>query len=102
MEQKSAGTKVSSVEAWEQFCERLKAAGQLLARPEVPGFDIDRAEGLRYLSRMTRVALELCFEHSDPDFPTFLNAWNATAKAGADNPDNLYLNSTIKGDREYR
>jgi hypothetical protein len=102
LEQKSAGTKVSSVAAWEQFCERLKAAGQLLARPEVPGFDIDRAEGLRYLTRMTRVALELCFEHSDPDFPTFLNAWNATAKAGADNPDNLYLNSTIKGDREYR
>jgi hypothetical protein len=102
LEAKMPQTKVSSVEAWEQFCERLKEAGRILARPEVPASDIDGAEGLRYLARMTRVGLELCFEHSDPDFPTFLNAWNATAKAGADNPDNRYLNSTIAGDREYR
>ena len=32
----------------------------------------------------------------------FLNAWNATTKAGSDNPDNHYLNVTVRGDREYR
>jgi hypothetical protein len=102
LDRKRPETKVAGIEDWEQFCEQLKAAGQILARPEVPAGDLDRAEGLRYLARMTRVALDLCFEHSDPDFPTFLNAWNATAKAGADNPDNLYLNSNIAGNREYR
>src|SRR5258708_27014994 len=91
LEGKMSQTKVPSVEAWEQFCDRLKEAGRILARPEVPTSDIDGAEGLRYLARMTRVALQLCFEHSDPDFPTFLNAWHATANARAGNTDTLYL-----------
>jgi hypothetical protein len=96
------GPGVSSAAAWEQFCEQLKQAGKVLMRPETPAAEIDRAEGLRYLARLTRVGLDLSFEHSDPDFPVFLHAWNATAKAGADNPDNHYLNATIAGDREYR
>jgi hypothetical protein len=102
MTSENALTRVSNGQAWEQFCDRLKEAGQIILRPETPRSEIDRAEGLRYLSRLTRLGLELCFEHSDPDFPVFLNAWNATTKAGSDNPDNLYLNTPIKGDREYR
>jgi hypothetical protein len=95
-------TRVSNGQAWERFCERLKEAGRIMLRPETPLSEIDRAEGVRYLSRLTRLGLQLCFEHSDPDFPVFLNAWNATTKAGSDNPDNLYLNTHIAGDREYR
>lgn len=88
--------------AWEDFCDRLKAAGQVILRPETPVTEIDRAEGWRYLSRLTRVALEMMLEHADPDFPSFYRASHATAKIGADNPDNEYLNATIAGDREYR
>jgi Protein of unknown function (DUF1214) len=44
----------------------------------------------------------LCFEHADSEFPVFLNAWNETTKAGSDNPDNHYLNATVRGDGEYR
>jgi hypothetical protein len=95
-------TKGTSAEAWEQFCERLKEAGQSVLRSDTTLGEIDHAEGLRYLGRLTRLGLELCFEHSDPDFPQLLNAWNATTKAGSDNPDNLYLNTPIAGDREYR
>jgi hypothetical protein len=95
------GLRVANAAAWGQFCDQLKEAGQILSRPETPVTDLDRAEGLRYLARLTRLGLELCFEHTDPDFPVFLNAWNATYKAGSDNPDNLYLNATIAGDREY-
>jgi Protein of unknown function (DUF1214) len=87
---------------WQQFCEKLKTAGEILLRPETPVTDLDRAEGLRYLGRLTRLGLQLCFEHADPDFPVFLNAWNETTKAGSDNPDNLYLNATVRGNREYR
>jgi Protein of unknown function (DUF1214) len=94
--------RVANAAAWEHFCDQLKAAGQILLRPETPVAELDRAEGLRYLARLTRLGLELCFEHADPDFPVFLNAWNATTKAGSDNPDNLYLNATVAGDREYR
>jgi len=102
MEPDTALNRVVSGRAWEQFCERLKEAGKIILRPETPSSEIDRAEGWRYLSRLTRMALEVCFENSDPDFPTLLNIPHATAKAGADNPDNLYLTAAIAGDREYR
>jgi hypothetical protein len=94
--------RVLSGRTWEAFCDRLKEAGQVILRPDNPATEIDRAEGWRYLSRLTRVALEMMLEHADPDFPTFYSASHPTAKIGADNPDNLYLNATITGDREYR
>jgi hypothetical protein len=98
----TARSRVESGQTWDDFCDSLKAAGKLILRPETPSTEIDRAEGWRYLSRLTRMALEVCFENSDPDFPILLNVPNATAKAGADNPDNLYFTASICGDREYR
>lgn len=88
--------------SWGEFCDRLKAAGDIVLAPDAPATQIDRAEGWRYLSRLTRIGLEMMLEHADPDFPEFYSASHATAKIGADNPDNLYLNATIAGDREYR
>jgi hypothetical protein len=102
MESDDTRTRAASAAEWEEFCERLKEAGQILLRPETPAKQLDRAEGLRYLARLTRLGLDLCFEHADVDFPAFLHAWNATTKAGSDNPDNLYLNASVAGDREYR
>ncbi len=95
-------SKVLSGEAWESFCDGLKAAGKTILRPDAPATELDRAEGWRYLSRLTRVALDMMLECSDPDFPTFYQASHTTAKIGADNPDNIYFNATVKGDREYR
>jgi hypothetical protein len=88
--------------SWAEFCDRLKAAGSIVLAPDAPAAQIDRAEGWRYLSRLTRIGLEMMLEHADPDFPVFYSASHATAKIGADNPDNIYLNATIAGDREYR
>ena len=51
--------RVLSGRIWEEFCDRLKAAGDVILRPETPITEIDRAEGWRYLSRLTRVALEM-------------------------------------------
>ena len=94
--------RVVSGATWEQFCDALKAAGKEVLRPETPATELDRAEGWRYLTRLTRVALEMMLEHGDPDFPVFYQASNTTLKIGADNPDNVYWNATIAGDREYR
>jgi hypothetical protein len=88
--------------SWAEFCDRLKAAGDIVLAPDTPATQIDRAEGWRYLSRLTRIGLEMMLEHADADFPAFYSASHATAKIGADNPDNIYLNATIAGDREYR
>ena len=87
---------------WDRFCARLADARATLAAPGAPGSDFDQAEGARYLSRLIRLGLEIYVEAGDPDFPTFYVPSHETAKMGGDNPDNLYLSSTIAGDRSYR
>lgn len=93
---------VLSGAVWSEFCERLKAAGATILRPETPSTALDRAEGWRYLSRLTRLSLEMMLEFADPDFPVFYSASHDTLKVFAPNPDNSYLNATIAGDRDYR
>jgi hypothetical protein len=102
MSQEEASKRVLNGATWEQFCEALKAAGAAVLRPETPASELDRAEGWRYLTRLTRVGLEMMLEFGDPDFPVFYQASNTTIKIGADNPDNVYWNATIAGDRDYR
>jgi len=91
-----------SAAAWRQFCRDLERAGE--AALAAPGAEspLDRAEGLRYLTRLLRIALEMQLEWADPDCPGFYQASHATAKIGADNPDNHYLNATISPSRRYR
>src|SRR5215470_1357499 len=102
MSEKESLDRVLTGKVWEEFCDGLKQAGATILRPEAPATALDRAEGWRYLTRLARVGLEMMLEHADPDFPVFYQASNATVKIGADNPDNLYFNATIAGDREYR
>ena len=63
---------------------------------------MEQAEGLRYLSRLLRISLDMNLENADPAFPYFYQASHETAKIGADNPDNIYLNATISGHHSYR
>jgi hypothetical protein len=94
--------RVLSGKTWEAFCDRLKAAGDVILHPGTPATEIDRAEGWRYLSRLTRAALERALEFADPDFPVFYALSHETIKIGSDNPDNTYRNCVVAGDREYR
>jgi len=94
--------RVLSGQSWDDFCDQLKRAGQQILRPEAPSDELTRAEGWRYLSRLTRIALEMHVEGSDRDFPTFYLPSHETAKIGADNPDNLYLRAEINGEKRYR
>lgn len=92
----------SGADLWDRFCARLaEARATLLAEGAAPGA-IDQAEGARYLSRITRLGLEMYLETGDPDFPAFVRPSHETAKLGGDNPDNLYLSASIMGDRVYR
>lgn len=88
--------------AWEAFCDSLKATGQQILRPEAPADAFTRAEGWRYLTRLTRIALDMFMECSDRDFPTFYRPSHETAKIGADNPDNYYQRAEINGKYDYR
>lgn len=87
---------------WRRFCEQLAEAGEILARPAAPRADIDQAEGLRYLSRLTRTALNMLVDSADPDFPRLFLLTDDKIKIGADNPDNLYQQCVVSPDREYR
>jgi hypothetical protein len=94
--------RVVSGKAWSDFCDQLKQAGNVLLYPGAPRDPFQQAEGIRYLSRLTRGGLEAFVEHSDPAFPVLRRMVHETVKMGADNPDNVYLNAQISGEFEYR
>jgi len=87
-------------QAWSRFCQALEQAGQVILSEQAPDTPLDRAEGFRYLSRLTREMLYSCVDNADPDFPRFHQL--DLVKIGADNPDNVYLSANIRGDRTYR
>lgn len=87
---------------WAEFCDALKRAGDVILRDGSPKDPFDRAEGLRYLSRLARVALESYIEFADPLFPVLRRPAHETVKIGADNPDNYYQSAAISGQHEYR
>ncbi len=86
--------------AWTEFCRALEKAGDVVLRDTAPDTPLDRAEGYRYLTRLLREMLYTTVDNADPDFPR-LHQLDLT-KIGADNPDNVYLTATVRGDRSYR
>jgi hypothetical protein len=88
--------------AWAELCDALKSAGEIVTAADQPSDPLTRAEGLRYLSRLARAALQTFVEHNDPRAPVLQRVVHETAKMGADNPDNVYLNAAITGAYDYR
>ncbi len=87
--------------AWRELCDALKNAGDIvLADPAAD--PLTRAEGFRYLSRLTRAALQTFVEHNDPRAPVLQRVVHETAKMGADNPDIVYFNAAVSGAVDYR
>ncbi|MHA7835904.1 MAG: DUF1214 domain-containing protein [bacterium] len=102
MAELSAHERLMTGRSWEAFCDALKGAGQTILAEGAPDSPLDRAEGYRYLTRLTRAALEAFVEHADPLAPVLHRPVHETAKIGADNPDNYYQHATISGACEYR
>ena len=88
--------------AWRDFCRSLEDAGEAILREGTPDDVFNRAEGLRYLSRLLRAGLESFVESSDPRYPRFFQLSNETIKIGNDNPDNVYHNANVMGAYDYR
>ena len=63
----------SSGQAWEEFCDTLKAAGGALVGPGAPKDAFSQAEGYRYLSRIIRAGLENFMECADVSAPQFVS-----------------------------
>lgn len=88
--------------SWAEFCDELKRAGDVVLRETTPVDPFERAEGFRYLSRLTRVALESYIEFADPMAPVLRRPAHETVKIGADNPDNYYQSAAVSGRYDYR
>jgi len=104
-EEAAAARRVVHGEAWNEFCDTLKAAGAALVAPGAPTDAFNQAEGYRYLARLTRAGLENFLECADVEAPALTSIANgmrpAPIKLGSDNPDNLYEHATIDGSLEY-
>lgn len=87
---------------WGDFCRELEKAGAFLERPESPGHEIDRAEGLRYLTRLLRVGLDLTLEFADPQHPELISAQESHFGDGGNTADCRYLHAVIDGRSTYR
>ncbi|MEQ8839373.1 MAG: DUF1214 domain-containing protein [Acidimicrobiales bacterium] len=85
--------------AWADFCDSLKAAGQMIV--DNSSDDLDRVEGFRYLSRLTRGGLDSFIEASNTSFPA-VNPLPHMLKIGCDNPDAFYQRVEISPRHRYR
>lgn len=97
-----AERRIVTGEAWDEFCDTLKAAGAALKFPGAPQDPFTQAEGYRYLSRLVRAGLEGFLEDADPRVPVLKRVVHETVKMGSDNPDNYYQSAAVSGAYEYR
>jgi hypothetical protein len=99
----TAIARVMDGRSWDEFCDALKKAGHdIVLSPTAPANPLDRAEGWRYLARLTRGGLEAFLEAADTQAPEFTRGVHETIKMGMDNPDNIYLTAPVNGSYNYR
>ena len=97
----SENSKVANAEAWSDYCELLKKAGDVILRDELDPNLFDKGEGLRYLGRLVRAGLFAFGEDAGPEHPRFTKMPDGI-KMGLDNPDNFYLSTFIDPKYDYR
>jgi hypothetical protein len=93
--------KVETAEAWAEFCDLLKKAGDVVLREDVAASTFERAEGLRYLTRLLRAGLVSFAEATGPRHPVF-RPMPDLVKMGLDNPDNYYVSASVSERYTYR
>ena len=89
-------------EAWTDFADRIKAAGELIAGEDYPQDLRLRAEGYRYVARLWTMASQLYLEFSSADHPTFFRYGDDVTTFGATNVDNQYLRTFVEPAGSYR
>src|SRR5262245_52618075 len=89
-------------DAWHDFCERLKSAGDLVFKDHNPPTALQRADGFRFLTQNLSQAFDLALETKDTRYP-MLHAFCAPdRKLGGDNADFVYLQAWIDGSSVYK
>lgn len=94
--------KIVSGALWEEFCDSLKSVGKQLLTEGLPQDPFSQAEGMRYLTRLTRGGLENFVEGLGAEYPTLRRGAHETIKLGGDNPDNIYEGCSVSGEYDYK
>lgn len=88
--------------AWRDFTDALEEAQQLVfGDPEIQT-DLEKAEGLRYLTRLITAAALTELEAHDPAYPQFVLLESPWMQYALPNPDCRYLYAALDGRFEYR
>ncbi len=88
--------------AWNDFCDSLKRAGEISFRETASSNPVDRAAAIRLLSRNIGLALAFELENKDPLHPEIMHYFDPMRKQGGDNTDALYVGAPINGTDTYR
>jgi hypothetical protein len=89
-------------QAWVDFCEELKRAGDIPFSPSVPPHVNDRSAGFEVLARNISLALNFQHDYADPRYPELIHYFDPVRKQGGDNTDAVYVGATINGTDTYR
>lgn len=88
--------------AWNDFCERLRTAGELAFKDVNPGSPLERADAFRFLTQNLGQAFDLALETRDTRHPMMHAFCTPLRKLGADSADFAYHQAWIDGQCEYR
>lgn len=102
MSESDEAERIRSGRVWDDFCDRLKAAGALIRAEGHPHDLRTQALGYRFLTRLLRAGLERSVDYADPQYPAFYRLADETKKILNDNPDNYYENCAVDGRFRYR
>ena len=99
MEGKAPQVLIQALETWQNT---QRQALEMMQASDQPGTPTDWAEGLRWLTRMSTLALEHVVEKGDPKFPVLFRSQNPWMKLIGDNPDVNYYFASLDPAYEYR
>src|SRR6476659_5182560 len=90
------------LEAWHEFCDQVKAAGEHVFKDISGSTDGERTSAFRYLTQNLGQAFDIWLENRDTRRP-YLHAFcGPTRGLGADNADCIYLQSWINDHDTYK
>jgi len=89
-------------ESWNQFCDRLREAGDKVFKEFNPANPLQRADAYRFLTQNLGQAFDLALETRDPAYPMLHAFCHPTCKLGGDAADLSYRQAWIDGNRVYR
>lgn len=89
-------------DAWHQFCDQLKTAGDKTFKAANPAQPLLRADAFRFLTQNLGQAFPLALETADPAFPQIHYFTHPYMKLGGDVSDFTYRQAWISGDHAYR